>query len=105
MVSSPTFNGPRSGDSMWQRHSPCRPPDRASTCALESIPARSKNATRNLPASRSTSQPAATRHTGDVLVTRNVVDLVAGSGASSEDRGDHNLKGIPEPWRLVFFAT
>jgi class 3 adenylate cyclase len=41
----------------------------------------------------------------EVLVTRTVVDLVAGSGITFEDRGSHNLKGIPEPWRLFSVAT
>jgi len=29
-----------------------------------------------------------------------VVDLVAGSGISFEDRGIHELRGLPETWRL-----
>jgi class 3 adenylate cyclase len=37
---------------------------------------------------------------GEVLVSRTVVDLVAGSGISFDDRGEHGLKGIPQPWRL-----
>jgi class 3 adenylate cyclase len=37
---------------------------------------------------------------GEVLVSRTVVDLVAGSGLTFRDRGEHDLKGIPEPWRL-----
>jgi class 3 adenylate cyclase len=36
----------------------------------------------------------------EVLVSSTVKDLVAGSGLSFEDRGDHQLKGIPETWRL-----
>ena len=40
-----------------------------------------------------------------VLVTRTVVDLVAGSGIAFEDCGNHNLKGIPEPWQLFSVAT
>ncbi len=36
----------------------------------------------------------------EVLVTRTVVDLVAGSGITFEDRGDHALKGVPGTWRL-----
>jgi class 3 adenylate cyclase len=35
-----------------------------------------------------------------VLVTGTVRDLVAGSGLAFEDRGIHELKGIPEPYRL-----
>jgi class 3 adenylate cyclase len=37
---------------------------------------------------------------GEVLVSRTVVDLVAGSGLEFADRGEHSLKGIPQPWRL-----
>jgi class 3 adenylate cyclase len=37
---------------------------------------------------------------GDVLVSRTVVDLVAGSGIEFEDRGEHQLKGVPGTWRL-----
>jgi pimeloyl-ACP methyl ester carboxylesterase len=41
---------------------------------------------------------------GEVLVSRTVADLVAGSDVELTDRGEHTLKGIPEPWRL-FAAT
>jgi class 3 adenylate cyclase len=41
---------------------------------------------------------------GEVLVTRTLVDLVAGSGLTFEDRGTHTLKGIPDPWP-VFAVT
>ena len=37
---------------------------------------------------------------GEVLVTRTVRDLVAGSGISFEDRGEHELKGVPDRWAL-----
>jgi class 3 adenylate cyclase len=37
---------------------------------------------------------------GEVLVTRTLVDLVAGSGLCFEDRGAHTLRGVPEPWQL-----
>ena len=36
----------------------------------------------------------------EVLVSRTVKDLVAGSGLRFEDRGEHVLKGIPDQWRL-----
>jgi pimeloyl-ACP methyl ester carboxylesterase len=36
----------------------------------------------------------------DVLVSRTVKDLVAGSGIKFEDFGAHALKGIPEPWQV-----
>ena len=37
---------------------------------------------------------------GTVLVTRTVVDLVAGSGIEFTDYGVHELKGVPEGWHL-----
>ena len=37
---------------------------------------------------------------GEVLVSRTVVDLVAGSGITFEDRGERQLKGVPGSWRL-----
>ena len=37
---------------------------------------------------------------GQVLVSRTVVDLVAGSGIGFSDRGEHELKGVPGTWRL-----
>ena len=40
----------------------------------------------------------------EVLVSRTVKDLVAGSGLSFEDRGEHDLKGVPERWHLFRVA-
>jgi class 3 adenylate cyclase len=37
---------------------------------------------------------------GEVLVSSTVKDLVAGSGFSFDDRGEHELKGVPGRWRL-----
>jgi class 3 adenylate cyclase len=37
---------------------------------------------------------------GDVLVSRTVKDLVAGSGIQFSDRGTHTLKGISDTWQL-----
>ena len=37
---------------------------------------------------------------GEVLVSRTVVDLVAGSGLAFADRGAHALKGVPGEWQL-----
>jgi pimeloyl-ACP methyl ester carboxylesterase len=37
---------------------------------------------------------------GEVLASRTVVDLVAGSGLEFDDRGEHELKGVPGAWRL-----
>jgi class 3 adenylate cyclase len=38
---------------------------------------------------------------GEVLVSAAVPMLVAGSGFEFEDRGDHELKGVPGIWRLL----
>jgi class 3 adenylate cyclase len=46
-----------------------------------------------------------TAQPGEVLVSRTVVDLVAGSGIAFDDRGKHELKGIPVAWRLFAVAT
>ena len=43
---------------------------------------------------------AAAAQPGEVLVSSTVKDLVAGSGLDFEDRGVHELKGIPGEWRL-----
>ena len=43
---------------------------------------------------------AATARPGDVLVSRTVRDLVAGSELRFTDRGEHELKGVPERWQL-----
>ncbi len=37
---------------------------------------------------------------GEVLVTRTVRDLVAGSGIDFDDRGEQELKGVPERWPI-----
>ena len=37
---------------------------------------------------------------GEVLVSRTVRDLVAGSGIEFVDRGEHALKGVPGTWQL-----
>jgi class 3 adenylate cyclase len=37
---------------------------------------------------------------GEVLVSRTVTDLVAGSGLRFEARGEHELKGVPGLWQL-----
>ena len=43
---------------------------------------------------------AAHANAGEVLVSSTVKDLVAGSGLNFLDRGVHELKGVPGPWRL-----
>jgi len=37
---------------------------------------------------------------GEVLVSQTVKDLIAGSGIELDDRGAHELKGVPGEWRL-----
>lgn len=37
---------------------------------------------------------------GEVVVSQTVKDLVAGSGFSFTDRGERELKGVPDRWRL-----
>jgi class 3 adenylate cyclase len=36
----------------------------------------------------------------EVVLSRTIADLVAGSGISFEDRGEYELKGVPGRWRL-----
>ena len=36
----------------------------------------------------------------EVLVTRTVTDHVVGSDIEFDDRGKHDLKGVPGRWRL-----
>jgi class 3 adenylate cyclase len=43
---------------------------------------------------------AAAAQPGEVLVSRTVKDLVAGSGIELADRGEHELKGVPGTWQL-----
>ena len=43
---------------------------------------------------------AAVAGADEVLVSSTVKDLVAGSGIEFEDRGEHELKGVPGEWRL-----
>jgi class 3 adenylate cyclase len=37
---------------------------------------------------------------GEIYVSRTVVDLVAGSGVEFDDRGEHQLKGVSGSWRI-----
>jgi class 3 adenylate cyclase len=37
----------------------------------------------------------------EILVSRTVRDLVAGSGLTFEDRGRHALKGVPDEWEIL----
>jgi class 3 adenylate cyclase len=47
---------------------------------------------------------AALASPGEVLVSSTVKDLVAGSELRFEYRGEHRLKGIPEPWSVFAVA-
>jgi class 3 adenylate cyclase len=41
---------------------------------------------------------------GEILVSSTVKDLVSGSGIRFEDRGERQLKGVPDTWRLFSVA-
>jgi class 3 adenylate cyclase len=41
----------------------------------------------------------------EVLISQTVKDLVAGSGLTFEDAGGHELKGVPDRWRLYRVVT
>ena len=47
---------------------------------------------------------AALAGAGEVLVSQTVKDLVAGSGLDFDERGEHELKGVPGTWRLYAVA-
>lgn len=42
---------------------------------------------------------------GEVVISRTVKDLVAGSGIAFDDAGEHSLKGIEEKWQLFKVRT
>jgi class 3 adenylate cyclase len=46
------------------------------------------------------SRVAARAEPDEVLVSSTVRDLVAGSGIEFDERGEHDLKGVPDRWRL-----
>jgi class 3 adenylate cyclase len=48
---------------------------------------------------------AALASPSEVLVSSTVKDLVAGSGLVFEDRGEHLLKGVPDPWHIHAVAS
>ena len=50
--------------------------------------------------SRSARGSPALASPGEVLVSSTVKDLVAGSGIEFDDRGEHELKGVPGAWKL-----
>jgi class 3 adenylate cyclase len=47
---------------------------------------------------------AALASPSEVLVSSTVKDLVVGSGIEFEERGEHELKGVPGTWRLYAVA-
>jgi class 3 adenylate cyclase len=47
---------------------------------------------------------AAKAGASEVLVSQTVKDLVAGSGLTFENAGEHELKGVPDRWRLYSVA-
>ena len=42
---------------------------------------------------------------GEVLVSSTVKDLVVGSSITFNERGEHELKGVPGTWRLYAVHT
>ncbi len=46
------------------------------------------------------SRVSAVAQASEIMVSSTVKDLVAGSGITFEDRGEHDLKGVPGSWRL-----
>jgi class 3 adenylate cyclase len=48
---------------------------------------------------------AGTAADGDVWVSSTVRDLLAGSDIAFDDRGEHELKGVPGTWRLAAART
>jgi class 3 adenylate cyclase/pimeloyl-ACP methyl ester carboxylesterase len=48
---------------------------------------------------------ASTAGPSEVRVSQTVKDLVAGSGLAFEDAGEHELKGVPDRWRLYVAAS
>jgi class 3 adenylate cyclase len=44
---------------------------------------------------------AALAGASEILTSSTVRDLVAGSGLEFDDRGEHELKGVPGSWRVL----
>jgi class 3 adenylate cyclase len=51
-----------------------------------------------------TSRVASLGGADDIVVSRTIKDLVAGSGITFEDFGTHVLKGVPDAWQLYRVA-
>ena len=71
-------------------------------CARASTRASASAAATISPASRCTSRRGSARMPApnEVLVSRTVCDVVAGSGLALETRGEFELKGVPQRWEL-----
>jgi len=41
----------------------------------------------------------------EVVISQTVKDLTAGSGMALADAGEHELKGVPDRWRLYRVAS
>ena len=48
---------------------------------------------------------AAKASASEILVSQTVKDLTAGSGLALEEAGEHELKGVPDRWRLYRVLT
>jgi class 3 adenylate cyclase len=55
---------------------------------------------RVLSAARAPFRVSALAQPSEIMVSSTVKDLVAGSCIEFEDRGEHELKGVPGSWRL-----
>ena len=99
--SSRHSTGPR-GPYAARRRSGPRLRNRASRFARASTPASARCTASDVAgiAVHMGARVAALASAGEVLVSSTVKDLVAGSGIEFEDRGVHELKGIPGEWRL-----
>jgi hypothetical protein len=49
---------------------------------------------------RPSTGPARAVSAASAMMSSTVKDLVAGSGLEFENRGEHQLKGIADPWRV-----
>ena len=97
----PPSTGP-AGPSPARSPSATSSPTSTSRSGPASTPARSSSAATTSAASPSTSPPASWPQAGpgEVVVSRTVRDLVAGSDRHLEDRGTHQLKGVDGDWQL-----
>jgi len=47
----------------------------------------------------------ATARPSEILLSQTVKDIIAGSGLTLEDRGSHELKGVPGAWHLYAVSS